>query len=252
MQETYFPDTALLDKFQGITLSEMDEVKLMNRTDTKFVFSRKLIGELFSVLAPDYRILDVNGHRISRYKSLYFDTNDLKFYKDHHNGRLNRFKVRIRNYVESDLNYLEIKHKYKGRTDKRRIKLKKIEHELSQKSLNFIDEVLGSHMDVKSVMWNNFGRITLVNKYAKERLTMDFGLSFEWNEIIKSYSDVVICELKQEVFDRSSPFYRQMKKSLIRPKGISKYCLGTYSLNKSVKGNRFKSKALLVNKIQNL
>ncbi len=252
MQDGCFPDKNLLNSFEGISLSEMDEVKLMNRTDTKFVFSRKMVPELFTSLSPHYRILDVDGHRISRYKSLYFDTDNLKFYTDHHNGRLDRFKVRIRNYVESDLNFLEIKHKFKGRTDKKRIKLKQIENNLSEKSVNFIDEILGTQVSVHSVLWNYFGRITLVHKFEKERLTLDFGLAFEWQENSKTYSDIVISELKQEVFNRSSPFYALMKKSLMRPTGISKYCLGTIALNKNVKGNKFKSKVLLVNKLQNL
>ena len=33
--------------FESITLSEMDNVKLMNRTDTKFAFSVKYLPEIF-------------------------------------------------------------------------------------------------------------------------------------------------------------------------------------------------------------
>lgn len=113
MQEK-FPDIFdQLSSFHPITLAEMDSVKLMNRTDTKFVFERSLLPELMETLSKEYKVLNVNGNRISAYKTLYFDTPKFKFYMDHHNGRENRFKVRIRNYVESDLFFLEIKNKKK-------------------------------------------------------------------------------------------------------------------------------------------
>ena len=107
-------DITILNDFDPITLSEMDSVKLMNRTDTKFVFKRTLLAELLPILKEQYRVLDIKGNLISSYKTLYYDTDNFQFFLDHHNGKGNRFKVRVRNYVESDLFFLEIKNKYKG------------------------------------------------------------------------------------------------------------------------------------------
>jgi hypothetical protein len=42
---------------------------------------------------------------------LYFDTDSKRFYHDHHNGKVKRTKIRMRNYVESNLTFLEIKKK---------------------------------------------------------------------------------------------------------------------------------------------
>ena len=136
-------EKGLLNQFNPITLSEMDEVKLMNRTDTKFVFPRTILREILADLSKGYRVLEINGKRISTYQTLYFDTADFGYYLDHHNGVGNRFKVRIRNYVESDLFFLEVKNKYKGRTDKKRIRLDGFEEEFSNLSKEFVNQTVG-------------------------------------------------------------------------------------------------------------
>jgi hypothetical protein len=108
-------DIQTLHLFEGISLSEMDSVKLMNRTDTKFVFKRTLLSDLLVELKSKYRVLSIEGHLISSYKTLYFDTKDFRLYQDHHNKKGIRFKVWIRNYVESKLFFLEIKNNYISR-----------------------------------------------------------------------------------------------------------------------------------------
>ena len=95
--------------FSPIKLAEMDNVKLMSRSDTKFAFKFSKLPELLNQMMPFYKVLEINGKFIHDYKSLYFDTDDRKFYLDHHNGRVNRNKVRFREYVGSDLTFLEIK-----------------------------------------------------------------------------------------------------------------------------------------------
>ena len=103
--------TSLKNDFQAISLSEMDDVKLMSRTDTKFAFNDIKLPVLLQKLSEHYRILEIEGERIHHYKSLYFDTEDRKFYLDHHNSRVNRNKIRFREYVGSGLTFLEIKLK---------------------------------------------------------------------------------------------------------------------------------------------
>ena len=61
----------------------MDGVKLMNRTDTKFAFHINKLESLLAKMREFYKVLEVNKERIQSYNSLYFDTNDRKFYIDH-------------------------------------------------------------------------------------------------------------------------------------------------------------------------
>jgi len=76
-----------------------------------------------------YRILDINGVRQNQYDSIYFDTPDLDLYHLHHNDRKNRFKIRYRKYVDSNLSFFELKMKNnKYRTIKKRFKTKDIQN----------------------------------------------------------------------------------------------------------------------------
>ena len=241
-----------LKDFEPISLLEMDRVKLMNRVDTKFAFSVTEFLTFLPHLANQYSILEIEGTRTPFYESLYLDDSQFTFFRDHHNGRTNRFKVRYRKYVESNLSFLEIKHKVKGRTDKSRIKVDDIPLDLPEKHTKFIEGIVTQDVNLKPVMWNSFHRMTLVNKTKNERLTLDFDLTFKWNDKTQNFNNLIIAELKQENVNRNSVFYQLMKSRYIRPYRLSKYCIGSIELyGDSLKFNRFKKKLLQLKKINN-
>jgi hypothetical protein len=241
----------ILMDFEPISLLEMDRVKLMNRIDTKFAFSRKQLIQILPDLTTDYKILEIEGTRLPLYESLYFDDDNFTFFKDHHNGRTNRFKVRFRKYVESNLIFLEIKHKFKGRTNKSRIKVEHFPEKLEDDSLHFVQKVLKQEKSLQPVMWNAFTRLTLVHKELNERLTLDLNLTFKWENELHTFDNLIIAELKQEVMNRNSSFFQLMKKNGIRPYRLSKYCIGSIELyaKDGLKFNRFKKKLLTLKKI---
>ena len=112
----------ILSSFEPISLNQMDEVKLMKRTDTKFVFEYSLLNKVMEEIKAHYYVLDIDGIRLNAYRCLYLDTEDFKFYFEHHNGKKNRIKVRYREYIDSGLCFLEIKKKNnKGKTIKERL-----------------------------------------------------------------------------------------------------------------------------------
>ncbi|WP_445956435.1 polyphosphate polymerase domain-containing protein [Yeosuana sp.] len=239
-----------IQNFSPISLEEMDNVKLMKRTDTKFVIHEKDLVSVLKSIEDEYRVVEIKSNRITTYSSLYFDTPEHKFYKDHHNGKNNRTKIRIRKYVESDICFLEIKQKDgKGNTTKTRTSIPDFEPNLLEKSLEFIQHTTQETFELKPIIWNQFNRVTLVNKTAKERLTIDVNLSFKKNGTLKTYDNLVIIELKQERFNRSSPIVQQLKSKQINPYSISKYCIGMIGIYNELKYNRFKEKLLKINKI---
>ncbi|MEC9209556.1 MAG: polyphosphate polymerase domain-containing protein [Bacteroidota bacterium] len=241
----------IIADFSPISLDEMDDVKLMSRTDTKFAFKSAKLPQLLEQMQPFYRVLEIDGKFIHDYKSLYYDTDDRKFYLDHHNRRVNRNKVRFREYVGSKLTFLEIKLKNnKGRTIKKRMKVDSIAKELTPKQQTYINKIIGKQMDVKSKQWINFSRITFVHKTQKERLTMDINLTFESKEKSGDLKQLAIAEVKQERMSRSSDFIRIAKELHILPIRISKYCMSTLELNPNLKQNRFKQKKLFLTKLK--
>ena len=69
----------IISDFEHISLAQMDGVKLMNRTDTKYTFSYSKLNLLLKKMQPFYKILEINNQLIHSYKSLYYDTEDRKF-----------------------------------------------------------------------------------------------------------------------------------------------------------------------------
>jgi len=236
--------------FDPISLTEMDAVKLMNRTDTKFVFPLSTLIKILPKLQKHYKILEIDGARLNAYRSLYFDTEDFQFYHQHHNGKTNRNKVRFREYIDSGLTFLEVKRKNnKGKTVKKRIKVKEISKSLEGSNLDFVNKVTGTKMSLEPKHWNKFSRITFVHKRRKERLTIDVNFRFEnINSTKNNFGDIIIAEVKQVKRNLSSNFIRILKEERIYPFRISKYCMATAILFPQLKMNNFKRKYLHLDK----
>ena len=236
--------------FEAISLEEMDAVALMNRTDTKFILTDYQLIDILEKIEPKYRCLDIKGVRLSSYNSQYFDTNNHKFYFQHHRGQAGRIKVRIRKYVESDIAFLEIKRKNKkGDTVKKRVAIDGFKERLEEEQLAFLKESKMPDVDIVPILTNSFKRITLVNKESIERATIDIDLRFnEGNAFDGKKGGLVIIEVKQPGLDRNSPIIKALKESGIRTERVSKYCVGLAKLNPTLKQNGFKSKFLKINK----
>lgn len=247
------PIEQIVQQFSPITLKEMDGVELMNRTDTKFVVSLEQLLAILEAVKTSYAILEVNGVRFSHYDTLYYDTNDFLFYTKHHNGKRNRWKIRKRSYLDSQLNFLELKFKTnRGRTEKQRIGIPDMEGNLSDDEERFVGFKSGIEVNLLPQLDNRFTRLTLVNSELKERITIDMNLSFVWNDTKMNLHNVIIVEVKQKRRNRFSPFVVALKKLQIHEESISKYCLGVALLVPFVKKNNFKEKLLKVNKLESI
>lgn len=240
----------ITSKFESISLSEMAKVALLKRTDTKFILPESLLPEILLSLQHDYKLLQIKGRRIMNYRSMYFDTQNNQFYHEHHNGKIKRTKIRIREYVDSDLYFLEVKLKDgKSRTNKFRIPIPNFEEQLDDTHTAFIQNVTGKDYELSTRLWNDFQRMTLVNMKTKERATIDTNLSYSMNQKDKTVPNLVIIELKQARFDRTSILAQTLKKYSIMPTGFSKYCIGMILLYDKLKFNAFKPKLLKLKKI---
>lgn len=237
----------ILQQFEPIDLKEMDRVKLMDRTDTKYIFPISQFDMIMGEILEHYRILEIAGKRVSRYKTLYYDTEKFNLYNEHHNGKLNRYKIRHRTYVESDTGFLEVKFKNnKGRTIKDRVKTKEVSFESGSDSQLFLTKMLPFEpQTLIPVLWVNYGRHTFVHKTIAERVTIDLGLEFIKDGVKKPIDNMVIAEVKQEK-RKASPFVKVMKKHHIREGSISKYCMGIALTCNNVKKNNFKSKLQII------
>jgi len=241
-----------LKTFAPIDLKQMDRVKLLRRTDTKYLISRKRVLNLLPSLVRDYLILEIDGNRIASYHTAYLDTPDKMYYKHHQQGRNKRHKVRFRTYVESCLSFLEVKLKEKGKTIKKRIISTK-KDSLDEVQKVFLSKWINEDLEQLSTsLENTFQRVTLVHKTDQERVTIDFNLNFVLKHQMIPLDEQVIIEIKQSRVNRNSVISKLLRSKLIRPFRLSKYCIGCILMDDGLKYNRFKSKLLKINQIQNV
>jgi hypothetical protein len=240
----------ILQSFNKVSLSDLDRVKLMNRTDHKFCLHRRLLHRILEELKDDYSILEIQGETIFPYDNTYFDTLDDQMYLNHHNGKSNRFKIRVRQYVQSNDNFLEVKLKTnKGRTIKDRIERQDFQVDFGENDLHFIQNsspFSGSQLYPK--INSNFNRITLVNNQFTERVTIDTFPGFKNGEKEISLENLVIIEVKQSKANKPAMITEVLQAHKIRQQGFSKYCIGRSLLEEKIKKNNFKPLLMKIRK----
>ena len=243
----------ILNEYVSISLEEMSGIKLMNRTDTKFVTSHQVLERVLFDAKHDYRVQAVNGEQNIAYHTVYLDTADRTMYIDHQNGRTVREKIRVRTYVSSGLTFLEIKNKNnKGRTDKKRIRIESIETMKEDGGDLFLRQhAWYDQSKLLPLLENSFRRITLVNKRMTGRLTIDTEVAFRCLQSgqTASLNDIVIIELKRDG-RTPSPLKEVLRKLHVQSSGFSKYCIGSALTSANLKKNRLKPKLRMLDKVR--
>ena len=244
--------TELLKTFAPISLEQMSSVKLMNRTDTKFVTTRQRLQQLLTMALKDYYIQEIDGQRNLEYDTTYFDTRGFDMYCEHQHGHANRQKIRFRTYCISGLQFMEVKTKNNhGRTKKKRMEVTDMNLRDEEKRQFLSEHLRYDAGSLQPALNNHFSRITLVNRAKTERLTIDSSLRFHnlQNDLMLDMGDLVIIELKRDgqVF---SPVLEMLHQLHIHPHGFSKYCMGSaLTCQHLLPVNRFKTKLIEVRKL---
>jgi hypothetical protein len=235
--------------FAPIQLKQMDQVKLMNRIDQKFWFHEDGLQGILQTVSKDYYILDIDDQNEFPYTSTYYDTPHNGMYTKHHNGNLNRYKIRRRSYLSSNLSFLEIKFKTnKGRTSKKRIQTALNGHSFTKEECDFIEaNTPYTTGDLSPALINQFSRMTLVNRNFKERCTIDRDLQYTKTGGWTKLENLAIIEIKTDGRKSVSPLAHALREERIRAAGFSKYCMGRVLTDQELKRNGFKKK---IRKIQ--
>ncbi len=240
-----------INTFESVTLKQLDSVELQNRIDTKYIMSKDQLVVLLEGIKENQYVLEIAHNRIFNYQTIYFDTPDFQFYRDHHNGCVNRVKVRSREYIESHLCFYEIKRKLFGtRTDKQRKKIDHIYQEVPEADYDLIQYRRLAGKPIEKKLTNNFKRITLTNKKFTERITIDLEIQFDNGEKELSLPNLVVVEVKQGKTDVFSNTIQMLKKLRVHESSFSKYAIGVSLLEPTIKHNNFKPILLKINKIE--
>lgn len=239
-----------LESFRRITLADLDRVKLMNRTDIKFCLHRKNLPGILELLKNEYQVLEIDDQIIFPYDNTYFDTPDDRMFINHQNGKRNRYKIRVRQYVQSEDNFLEIKFKNnKGRTIKERITRTNFLSEFEEHEFEFIrNSSPYSASMLQPKIRSSFDRITLTDNNFSERITIDTIPGFRNSEKEITLENLVIIEVKQSKANKTALMTKVLRENKIPEQGFSKYCIGRSLLEENIKKNNFKPTLLKIQK----
>ena len=254
MESTVNEIETLARTLPAISLKEMSGIRLMNRTDQKYVTNVATLKELLVLAQGSYFSQEIAGKRVSPYATTYWDdTVKRSMFRQHETGRKPRQKVRVRTYLNSNTTFLEIKKKDNhGKTAKSRIEVPSLQAVINEHAgADFVMQKTGMLLnDLAPAVGNRFNRITLVNYDKTERLTIDFGIHF-YNYLTEqraAMDNIVVIELKRDGRCPSPilPLLRQLR---IKPAGFSKYCVGASVPDPGLRINRFKKRLVKINKV---
>lgn len=233
-----------LSGFAAAGAALLDSRELLRRVDTKFVIPQAILPTLLPALTDHYALLGSAEAPGSPYRTLYFDTEDLRCFHDHRRGRRIRDKIRIRHYDDRQLSYLEVKSRRTvTHTDKARISIRFGQNSLDDSANAFlIKHSIVPHDLLKPMIWIEFRRIMLVGTQRNERCSFDVGLSLASpcnTRRSSALSQFVFVEVKQPSLDLQAPIMRLLYDAQLRPRSASKYILSIMSEYPQLRANRF-------------
>jgi hypothetical protein len=241
---------SVLKEFDAISLDETNRLaKMLSRTENKYILSYEQFAALLVLIREDYAVLDIEGRNEFQYSSCYYDDN-FSCYKEHHQSRRQRFKVRTREYVNSGMTFFEIKLKgLRGRTDKYRTDCDTFLMPSIQGSyLTMLNELYLKNyrkemrFDLTPSLIVNYSRCTFVALKGGERVTIDFDLGFnrpyEACDAIQVGRGFLIVETKS-VDGRGAADSALKNMGVRKSSKCSKYCIGANLTGQVSQNNHF-------------
>lgn len=231
-----------LERINPITLDELQSVaELQTRVDRKYLLPIATLETLLTELSDGFRVLEIDGRRTFSYRSVYFDTPELAFFRQHLQGRRHRYKVRTRVYLDSGQCMLEVKSKGpRSLTIKQRTRHPLPECEqLTEPAGAFVASCIGNSVPVASLkptLETHYRRSTLVHEGTASRMTCDVDLVCSVNgHERRGNPDEVLVETKS--LAGASPADHWLRAQRIRPHKVSKYCIGVALLYPDARSN---------------
>jgi hypothetical protein len=231
-----------------ISLAELTAAAdLQTRVDRKYVLTRAQADAVLAGLAPDTRVLEIDGTRAMAYESVYFDTRDLLSYRMAAHARRRRFKLRTRSYVDSATSFLEMKTRgARSTTVKERIEydpayrtvLTEEGREYAEAALDELGIPEPERLDLLPTLVTRYRRRTLYLPGSGSRATVDTDLSWEADDgttIMRP--DLAIIETKSG--SRISDVDRLLWSHGHRPDRVSKFGTGLAALRPDLPANKW-------------
>jgi hypothetical protein len=238
---TTTPFLPALARLTPIGLTELiDRAALYTRVDRKYVVPLEALPPLLEHLTPYAQALDIEGERIFRYRSVYFDTPQLASYHCAAFRRRRRFKVRTRTYLDSAECWLEVKISgARGSITKHRLPYHPQDFDTVHPGRDFVDDALAresfgpdTRTALDPVLTTEYIRATLLLPGTASRVTIDTALAWQYANSMLRLPGLAVVETKTTM--AATPVDRMLWQRGMRPVRISKYATGLAALRQDL------------------
>ena len=216
----------------SVGLAELTErAGLLTRHDRKYVLRTGELDRLLPALVRDAQVLDIDGIRLFRYASVYFDTPELTSFRLTALRRRHRFKIRTRTYVDSGTCWLEVKTEgRRGGTVKTRLPYAASDDRDVTPGRWFVEQSLPTPPGaLEAVLTTAYRRCTLLLPGSCSRVTIDVGPS--WADLTGDRLDLPgLAVVETKTGAGACAADRLLWAHGHRPTAISKYATGLAAL----------------------
>ena len=234
----------------AITLTELvEQAALLQRTDRKYVVTEQQLTTWLDLLGADVRVLEIDGRRALRYASLYFDTPERDSFRASAHKRRRRFKVRVRSYLDTGGDFIEVKVRdARRRTLKTRMPCgSSVLTGLDDASRQFVREQLEANglrgqlaEALVPMLETHFTRTTFHIPSSGARVTVDRTLDVrEPGTEGLLLPGLIVMETKSDSGDLRAD--RILWSLGVRPRKVSKFAIGSALLDPSLPDNKWRN-----------
>ena len=230
-----------LTRFSGVSQALLASRALLQRVDRKYTLAASDVEPVLASLSGAYGVLHAGSAVAARYRTVYFDTEDLRLYHAHRQGRAERYKVRVRHHLDREMSFVEVKHRNAlGRSIKFVLPRPFGVSLLDDDAQRFVERHCPiAARELTARLWVTFRRITLVGYELDERLTIDCNLEYGNGVKSERWPAAAIAEVKQGRRANHTPSIQALRGARVFERAISKYCVATTRLS-GARGNSFK------------
>jgi hypothetical protein len=215
-----------------VSLEELNErAALQRRIDNKYLVPVDDLAPLVQALRDGHDVLEIDGERVFKYESTYFDTPSLKCFHDHIRDRRPRYKVRTRWYVTTGACFFEVKVKREDdETVKRHVEYDPDDRRTIQpRARELLAEMLGEcgfgepDGDLVPTLVTRFNRVTVAARENPERTTFDFEV-----ELAAPGGDAVALDPDYAIVETKTPNGEGVWDHTLREAGLESISLSKY------------------------
>lgn len=206
------------------------------RHDVKAVLDGAELDRLIDRAPDDWQVVTADASTAHPYHTVYFDTPDLRLFRDHRQGRLRRFKVRTRRYGDGTT-ILEVKLKGPKRLTQKVRRIHGEHGSITPNDIMWMSESLERMIGhaapelLEPAAWTRYERTILRAPDGTERLTVDRSLAAGCGAEPTSIAsaDAIIVELKS--LAPRSVLLPALHAIGARPLRLSKYAVAVHHLH---------------------